>query len=131
MGGEREQLESVEEILMGDEKFLSGGEGELLILGEELLEEGEEERWRGEEEGETWISRTLVVKHRVSNISKFLSYRAPLSSQDIFCRHHSALHLHIWRTWLLQAICKKTILSELILTLVTRTPSFRSCGSWK
>lgn len=59
MGGEREQLESVEEILMGDE-------GELLILGEELLEEGEEE-------GETWISRTLV----------------------------------------------------------TRTPSFRSCGSWK
>ena len=26
MGGEREQLESVEEILMGDEKFLSGGE---------------------------------------------------------------------------------------------------------
>ena len=73
MGGEREQLESVEEILMGDE-------GELLILGEELLEEGEEERWRGEEEGETWISRTLVGKHRVGNISKFSSYRAPLSS---------------------------------------------------
>ena len=80
MGGEREQLESVEEILMGDE-------GELLILGEELLEEGEEE-------GETWISRTLVMKHRVGNISKFSSYRAPLSSQDILCRNHSALHLH-------------------------------------
>ena len=124
MGGEREQLESVEEILMGDEKFLSGGEGELLILGEELLEEGEEE-------GETWISRTLVVKHRVSNISKFLSYRAPLSSQDIFCRHHSALHLHIWRTFLLQVNRKKAFLSKLIPTLVTRTPSFRSCGSWK
>ena len=57
MGGEREQLESVEEILMGEEKFLSGGEGELLILGEELVEEGEEE-------GETWISRTLVGKNR-------------------------------------------------------------------
>ena len=59
MGGEREQLESVEEILIGDE-------GELLILGEELLEEGEEE-------GETWISRTLVGKNRVKNISKFSS----------------------------------------------------------
>ena len=67
----------------------------MLILGEELLEEGEEERWRGEEEGETWISRTLVVKHRVKDLSKFSSYRAPLSSQDIFCRHHSALHLHM------------------------------------
>ena len=66
MGGEREQLESVEEILMGDEKFLSGGEGELLILGEEPVEEGEEE-------GETWISRTLVMKNRVKNISKFSS----------------------------------------------------------
>ena len=66
MGGEREQLESVEEILMGEEKFLSGGEGELLILGEELVEEGEEE-------GETWISRTLVGKNRVKNISKFSS----------------------------------------------------------
>ena len=66
-----------------------------MILGEELLEEGEEERWRGEEEGETWISRTLVGKNRVKNISKFSSYRAPLSSQDIFCGHHSALHLHI------------------------------------
>ena len=54
MGGEREQLESVEEILMGEEKFLSGGEGELLILGEEPVEEGE-----------TWISRTLVGKNRV------------------------------------------------------------------
>ena len=62
MGGEREQLESVEEILMGDEKFLSGGEGELLILGEEPVEEGE-----------TWISRTLVGKNRVKNISKFSS----------------------------------------------------------
>ena len=117
MGGEREQLESVEEILMGDE-------GELLILGEELLEEGEEE-------GETWISRTLVGKHRVKNISKFSFYRAPLSSQDIFCRHHSALHLHIWRTFLLQVNRKKAFLSKLIPTLVTRTPSFRSCGSWK
>ena len=66
-----------------------------MILGEEPLEEGEEERWRGEEEGETWISRTLVVKHKVSNISKILSYRAPLSSQDIFCGHHSALHLYM------------------------------------
>ena len=112
-------MESVEEILRGD-----GGEGELLILGEEPVEEGEEE-------GETWISRTLVVKHRVSNISKFLSYRAPLSSQDIFCRHHSALHLHIWRTFLLQVNRKKAFLSKLIPTLVTRTPSFRSCGSWK
>ena len=55
-------MESVEEFLMGDEKFLSGGEGELLILGEELLEEGEEERWRGEEEGESWISRTCREK---------------------------------------------------------------------
>ena len=51
-----------------------------MILGEELLEEGEEERWRGEEEGETWISRTLVVKHRVRKVSKLSSYRAPLSS---------------------------------------------------
>ena len=59
-------MESVEEILMGEEKFLSGGEGELLILGEELVEEGEEE-------GETWISRTLVGKNRVKNISKFSS----------------------------------------------------------
>ena len=73
MGGEREQLEPVEEILMGEEKFLSGGEGELLILGEEQLEEGEEGWWRGEEEGETWISRTLVGKNRVKNISKFSS----------------------------------------------------------
>jgi len=84
MGGEREQLESVEEILMGDEKFLSGGEGEQLILGEEPVEEGEEE-------GETWISRTgLLCLPRIS--------------------------------------CAETILH---CTLVTRTPSFRSCGSWK
>jgi len=76
---------------MGDEKFLSGGEGELLILGEELLEEGEEERWRGEEEGETWISRTgLLCLPRIS-----------FADTILHC------------------------------TLVTRTPSFRSCGSWK
>ena len=102
MGGEREQLESVEEILMGDEKFLSGGEGELLILGEELLEEGEEERWRGEEEGETWISRTLVAKHRVRKISRifilpgfsvFPGYllqtpfcTAPAHGEPLFCK---------------------------------------------